>query len=135
MQATTVWSKVKAVSGVRPANTISFLQCETGRICKNPSEIVNLLANQFENVSKTSNYEENFQKLKTNLELDLNFSTAESCNYNYQFVLSELEIAIKKSKNSAPGPDTISNHMIKNLSTRMKHTLLTFYNKLWHEGT
>lgn len=50
------------------------------------------------------------------------------------FILSELNLAIKTSHNSAPGLDDISYPMIYNLSTEGKIFLLEIFNEIWLKG-
>ena len=49
--------------------------------------------------------------------------------------VQELERAIAKlASKKAPGPDKISNEMIKHLGPKAKQVLLKFINKTWEEG-
>ena len=51
------------------------------------------------------------------------------------FILQEMDRAIKLLPNrKSPGPDNISNEMIKHLGPKAKEVLLTFINKTWSEG-
>ena len=50
--------------------------------------------------------------------------------------LRELEEALKKMKQKkAPGPDGITNEMLKHLGPGAKRTLLHIYNQSWSTGT
>ena len=47
----------------------------------------------------------------------------------------ELEDAIRTQKQKkAPGPDGVTNKMLKHLSQGEKRTLLAIYNQSWHNG-
>ena len=51
------------------------------------------------------------------------------------FTQQEMDRAIKKLANrKSPGPDNITNEMIKHLGPKAKTVLLTFINKTWNEG-
>lgn len=47
------------------------------------------------------------------------------------FSLKELDVAIKSSKNTAPGKDQIHYSMISNLAPNAKETILQEFNKIW----
>ena len=52
------------------------------------------------------------------------------------FTMFEMNKAIQKLKNKkAPGPDKITNEMIKHLSTQAKEYLLFIFNQSWKKGT
>ena len=52
------------------------------------------------------------------------------------FIMFELNKAIPKLKNQkAPGPDKITNELIKHLSTQAKEYLLFIFNQSWKKGT
>ena len=53
-----------------------------------------------------------------------------------RLTLRELEEVLKKMKEKkAPGPDGITNEMLKHLSPGAKRTLLRIYNQSWSTGT
>lgn len=134
IESKTMWTKIKAVSGINTSNTITSIQTETNSITEDPVEIANIIATHFENVSHTNNYEPNFLQIKNNSEISINFNTENEFAYNSPFTIEELESEIQKTKIGAPGPDTISNDMLKNLTPEVKDFLLRLYNKLWDEN-
>lgn len=131
----TVWNKVKAVSGTNTGNAITSIQLENGSITEDPVEIANTIATHFEKVSNTENYDPNFLQTINTADVNIDFSTENDLDYNLPFSLKELNDALQKSKIGAPGIDTISNDMLKNLTPETKETLLKLYNKLWNENT
>lgn len=131
----TVWKKVKAVSSINTSNTITSIQTESGSITENPTEIANTIATHFEKVSNSNNYDPTFLQTKNNKELNIDFTTEVDPDYNLPFSVKELNDALQQSKIGAPGPDTISNDMLKNLTPEMKEILLKLYNKLWNRNT
>ena len=50
--------------------------------------------------------------------------------------MKEIEAAIRQLKcEKAPGPDGVTNDMIKHLGPAAKKTLLELFNELWKNGT
>ena len=55
--------------------------------------------------------------------------------FEADFTPEELQTEMKKLKmRKSPGPDEISNEMIRNLGTRSQQVLLAFINRTWREG-
>ena len=54
--------------------------------------------------------------------------------YNKEFSIHELQAVIKRAKATSPGPDKISNLMIKNAQEGAQEFLLKMINKFWKEG-
>jgi len=50
------------------------------------------------------------------------------------FGLTELKRALRRMRETTPGQDAISYHMIKQLSEESLRVLLEFYNKVWERG-
>src|SRR5207253_10095193 len=50
------------------------------------------------------------------------------------FTHPELDYALEKAMDTAPGPDGIHYQMIKHLSPDAKEYLLSLYNRIWTEG-
>lgn len=66
-----------------------------------------------------------------------NASTGENLvqgRYNCPFSTEELNLAIATLNHSAPGPDSIHNIMLKNLTPEKKEELLSLYNNSWNTG-
>lgn len=131
----TVWRKVRGMSGYNPPNVINAVETEPGHIEDDQTNIAEVMANYFEMVSKTTNYDPKFLQINNQKKITLDFDTQIALDYNLPFTLFELEESLAKSKDSAPGPDTISNDMLKNLTPEMKNTLLNMYNQLWENNT
>ena len=60
----------------------------------------------------------------------INFNSAGNEAYNKPIQLHELEFALSKVGNSAPGPDEICYKMLKKLDTAAKTKLLDIFNKI-----
>ncbi|KAG5873328.1 hypothetical protein JTB14_005308 [Gonioctena quinquepunctata] len=97
--------------------------------------MLEILASQIENASSTTNYAPEFAGTMKNREIPLNFDTQEVLEYNLPFNFEELETAIHVLKNSTPGPDDITNEMLRNLTHEMKITLLKIYNNIFQQTT
>lgn len=61
------------------------------------------------------------------LQLDANFHE----QYNEPITMAELECALKQCRNTAPGPDSVPNALLKNLPLTHLNYLLDIYNKIW----
>ena len=96
------------------------------------------LAQHYDNMSKSTNLDPTFQAAKTvqeeifhkcipNIENEMN-------NLNSQFTLYELDHALSSKHNSAPGADTVSYEMLKQLPGRSKNELIKLINTSWERG-
>ena len=54
--------------------------------------------------------------------------------YNRNFSRIKMDMALRKSRNTAPGPDNICYQMIRELPENVKDYLLEIYNKYWNEA-
>lgn len=59
-------------------------------------------------------------------------TTQEDAEYNSEITTSEISIAIKRMRNSVPGPDSIHAAMLKKLTRFQVDQLTKFINKIWH---
>ena len=131
----------KKMSGRGGQFKISNLK-QNDRVIETNEEKANLLADVFSQASSDSNHSNKFLKQKTNFEdnhidkfTDSSSSIDKESSLNEAFTMSELKKAIKQSKNkTAPGADTITYEMIKNLPRECLEILLVLYNEIWHSG-
>ena len=73
-----------------------------------------------------------FQKYQVNAEKEhLDFDTDNSENYNIQFTIRELSDALKKSHDTATGPDKIHYQPLKHLPRDSLIVLLDIFNDIW----
>lgn len=130
---TKVWDKVKKISGKHVSIGIPGIM-ENGSLQTSTENIANALGRHFSHVSSSDNYSETFLLVKDREEArSLNFGAATDENYNLPFSLWELKSSIAGSRDTAPGPDSIHNQMLKNLpEAALKHILL-LYNRIWTE--
>ena len=64
----------------------------------------------------------------------LNFKSKKLEQYNNLFSLKELKDSIKRSHNTAVGPDEVHYEFLRQLHSKSLKLLLRIYNKLWTEG-
>ncbi|GBN72165.1 hypothetical protein AVEN_30302-1, partial [Araneus ventricosus] len=95
----------------------------------------NVLGESFSKVSSSACYNPTFLAIKTCAERQsINFKTCQILPYNSPFEMFELEKALSKSRNTSPGPDRISYHMLRHLSTSSLSHILRLFNRVWTEG-
>ena len=129
-----VYSKINKITGKRLSQPTPCLEV-AGQQLKHPSDVANALATHFHRVSSESCYSPSFRAIKEVAEREeLDFTPDAECAYNETFSLLEMDNALKRCKNTAPGPDGIHYLMLKHLSPRMKQCLLAIFNKCWTEG-
>lgn len=130
-----MWKQLRRVKGKYPFNPITVINNANNETISNPKIQSEIFAQHFSNISKTCNYEPDFQAIKLTIENEpiVNLSTNDE-PYNVEFNFNELKEALKNCKSTATGPDLISYPMIKNLSEESKLHLLDLYNQIWVTG-
>jgi ribonuclease HI len=129
-----VWGIVRKIKGRAPRK-IQILYEGNQRFTTVP-QICNKLADAFSKVAKNTNYSPDFQIIKTKTErAPLNLQSTNQEPYNQLFTLQELKSAITRSKNTSPGPDCITNDMLKNLPDIATQYLLKIMNKFYTKET
>lgn len=132
----TMWSQLRRVKGKYPYNPITIIKNSSNEIISSPQTQCEIFALHFSSISKSENYDQEFQIFKTRLEnVPLINSSNNDEPYNIEFNLNELELALKNCKSSATGPDLVSYPMLKNLTKESKEHLLALYNQIWIKGT
>ena len=117
-----VWRMSKKMLGIRTRSKMPTIVKNSVPFEKN-LEKANVLAEAFAETSSNKNYHSTFIEHKNYFEnnnrdefTDNSTEAERSTVYNESFTLTELKAAIKSCKNkTAPGPDTISYEMIKEL--------------------
>ena len=128
-----VWDMVRRIRG-RPPRRIPIIKIQNN-VFSSISDIVNKLAETFQQVSSDDNYSQSFIRHKRQEEsYPLHFQSDNTEEYNAVFSIHELQRAIDSSKNTAPGPDNVSNTMIRHMPEAAKEVLLRLYNSLWTSG-
>ena len=129
MPVSDFYKRINSLKGRSPRR-LTFLTENNVQYCS-PLEIANLLAQTFGQVSSTSNYDVDFQRLKTVEETTpINFSDSDDF-YNLDFSEHDFHYSLSKTKNSAPGEDKIRYQMLKELPSNAKAHLLKIFNKFF----
>jgi len=133
-----VWKVIKSFSGNRSPHHIPTLVAN-GISGKNNQHKANILANQFALSSSFSNDTALFVNSilpakKQYLQHTLSHILLKDTRLNQAFSYKELISAIKESKNTAPGLDTICYEMFKHMSVKSLEIMLRLFNKIWFKG-
>ena len=117
-------------------DTIQHVRKLDGTTAETPTDIANTIATSLSQNSSKNNYNHTFQNIKANSEKQhLNFHSDNTETYNTDFSLDELQSCISDLSNTAPGPDGIHNHIIKQLPKDTLTLLLNIYNDMWQSHT
>ena len=136
----TVWKQARQMNGISSTRTIPTLTANGTEVTGN-MEKAELFADTFSQVSSNSNNTAEFRQCKAatlqqyrHLLAD-DSGSQDTTAINSQFMLYELEIAIRKAKkNSTPGEDRITYEMLQHLPKCSKQALLKYYNNIWSSG-
>ena len=129
-----VWDMVSKITGKKVFPSIKQLKKDGNNITE-VNEIANVLANNIVKNSSTENYSEKFKRHKIKAEhTALNFNTNNMEDYNAPFKMGELVDSLKKSHDTAVGPDDIHYQILKHLPECTLDTLLNIYNQIWDGG-
>jgi hypothetical protein len=102
------------------------------KLITNTSEILEVLADYFSEVSSDSNFPDHFLRYKYRVEsTPLEIPEGSSESYNSEFSFLELNNALNECKGSSPGPDDIHYQMLKNLSISGKIYILKLFNRIY----
>ena len=128
------WIKINKIKGKYRGHRAICIS-ENNSTTTNQTEVANILANHFSETSSNSYYSDTFNRLREQAEqTEINFLTTEKLDYNDPITKSELEDALQKCQNKAPGEDRIHYSMVKNLSQSAKQALLFIYNQIYSKG-
>ena len=102
-------------------------------IYSTPTEIAEILAKTFAEVSSNNNYVPEFLPRKLIAEQNMpNFGNL-NCPYNSTFKIHELEHILSKVKDTTPGEDGVVYKMIRNMPIHAKEYLIKIFNKFYSE--
>ena len=122
-----VWEALRRMRG-RPPRRITILE-DGGVTYRTNKGISNKLATTFAGISSSNNFTRTFREVKERRECErIEFDTNKKETYNEPFTKAEIEDAISKLNSTAPGPDDVSNSMIKRLPDNAKQYLLLILN-------
>ena len=132
-----VWDMIRKFRGKR-SEPITCLKTND-QIITNDRDKAQLLAQHYADTSKSENYDPKFQnikKIQDNIykEAKPHMEEDNEHNLNRLFTQFELNRALQGKKNTAPGADTISYEMLKQLPPSSKAELLNLINLSWVVG-
>ena len=114
-----VWDMIRKISGKSKTNKLIHLKSSNGKINASKKEISNVLGENFQRNSSSSNYSETFQNIKQEKEKEkIDFASLNQEKYNLLFNFIELSEALKKSHDTAPGHDQVHYQIIKHLPNK-----------------
>lgn len=132
MDSKTLWNRVKKLKGVSSVRLIPNILNDEGNVVESPSEIANVLAEFFQNVSSESSLKDCQKEHLRKLRKKVNKTFVNKFpKFDEEFSYQELLRAIKNTKDSAPGEDGFKYKIYKELDSRNQKYLLKFYNIIW----
>ena len=127
----------KKLSGSPTFTGIPQLEQNGIRANKNQHK-ANVLGNQFQAVSSSSDYPQASRRNLPTLHGDLRKATLATDprdpQINVFFSMDELKTAISETKNTAPGHDQLCYEMFGHLSNDCLETVLFLFNNIWSMG-
>ena len=121
---------IRKISGKQTNTTIHHLENNDGTKITERVNIANRLAQEISKNSSSNNYCSELQKYQEKAEKEhLDFDTDNSENYNVPFIIRELCDALKKSLDTATGPDEIHYQLLKHLPRDSLMVLLDIFNE------
>lgn len=129
-----VWQMVARIAGKQQPSTVSHLEVN-GTSVDEPQQIADTLAATISHNSSCNHYTPEFQQYKSRAEKqNLQFKSNNTESYNQLFSVTELQSALRKAHDSAPGPDSVHYQMLKHLPEPCLFTLLSVFNDIWTSG-
>ena len=125
------WDMVHRISGKYKANIVLYLKYNNNDMT-DVKDICNTLAEQFAFNSSAVNYRHGFNRYRLTIEPNaIDFDTNNHYLYNNVFTLHELKQAIKISRDTSPGIDTVHYQLLKYLPEDSLLLLLFIFNHIW----
>ena len=132
---TKIWKMIKKLNGTNK-ESVKHIQKEDGTIAETEKEIANEIAQTLSKNSSLENHNKNFLKNKNDQEKQpLDFSSNNLELYNQPFTISDLTSTLSELKQTAAGPDNISNMILSHLPPETIQLLLHIINKNWENKT
>ena len=126
-----VWDIVRKIKGKANLETNKCLK-SGNTIITNRKEVANILAETIHKNSSSDHYSSEFQAIKNRAESKpIQFPEDSAQEYNILFSITELEDAILKSNNSAPGADEIHYQFLRHMPIKCLNVLLALFNHIW----
>ncbi|KAI5756257.1 hypothetical protein M8J77_023456 [Diaphorina citri] len=131
-----MWKQVAKFKGKKKIfSPICALKNIDGGMTTNISEIVEILAKNYEENASDCLYDSEFKKLKSDMAMKISPpENTEQCAYNLPFNMTELTSTFKGCRSSAVGIDKVSYQMIIKLPYDALEKLLEVFNIIWLTG-
>lgn len=130
-----VWNMARKMTG-KTSGRRAITLIKSGKPVTNSHDVAELFVEHYSNVSSNCNLSSDLlrrrQRLEKKWEKSASKFNSKTASLNLPFTFFELENAIKFSKKkTAPGQDTITYEILKNLPKSCLDILLQLYNKIW----
>ena len=130
----TVWSRIKRISGQCSAPTLPVLEVNGVQVFR-PDQVANEIARALASRCGTGVSDPQFLRIRTRCEANrVDFSTSEELTYNRPFSMAELKSAVAGLRSVSEGPDGVHNEMLRHLPSSVLEVLLAIFNRLWLKG-
>ena len=130
-----IWKRFRKVNGGNTSPPKHALKIN-GVSIHDTKEICDHIGKQLKDTSSNDNYERQFQQFKINAETKEKFKFNNKSRiheeYNANFTMEELNEAVSRSGNTAPGKDKINFAMIEQLPLNTKQYIIDMYNFIWN---
>lgn len=131
-----IWKKVQKIHGKYTSTPNPLLKDANGTLFHDNFEVATMLAESFASVSHDRNYSPEFVRHKRQAERQhINFKTNQNLSYNSEFSVKEFQSCLRNTTEKSPGPDQITNLMIKHCHPTLKNLILKTFNKIFTSGT
>ena len=131
-ESTKVWNLTKTLNDETPSYNKTVLKANDQLLTE--KKAANEFARFYKQESNLTIPLDKVQKTKTAVKDHQQTNQPEAC-MKEDLKMGELEAAIQKLKpKKAPGPDGVTNDMLKRLGPAAKNTLLAIFNRCWHAG-
>ena len=128
-----LWTLTKLLTGEIPEKAQTVLKSEGEYIVQ--KEAANCLAKLYQEESNVKLPRERTSQVREQLAQLQKQPTSHNC-MSQPITMKEIEAAIRQLKcKKAPGPDGVTNDMIKHLGPAAEKTLLELFNESWKNGT
>jgi hypothetical protein len=125
---------IRRINGKPCPVPVSHLKINN-RTIEEPRDIANEIGSTLSYNSSCNHYTDRFRRYQTVQEQrPIDFTSNNQESYNQPFSFPELRDALRKSHDSATGPDDIHYQMLKHLPTSALSTLLQLFNDIWTTG-
>ena len=131
-----VWDMIRKITGRRTSRVANHLKQSDGTIAEDAPSIANCLAKTIAHNSSTNHYTLKFQRHKKIVESKvLSFRSQNDEVYNEVFTLCEFQLALRRSHDTAVGPDSIHYCFLKHLPVSVQAIVVDLFNRVWIEGS